>query len=149
MVTSFRLQINSPIEFRYIQLKISLKEEIKMSEEDNRLAKLLDRIHQVESRIQQLEAKKNNPIERIKQDLIKQKIYSGRFIKVQSDYYDLTLEDRAKLLHGNTNQLCKSIIFENTSCSHDNCNDPTDSKYYCVIIQYVGKHILSIFSLHS
>ena len=36
-------------------------------------------------------------------------------------------------------QLCKSIVFENTVASHDNCDDPTNSRYYCVIVQYTGR----------
>ena len=36
-------------------------------------------------------------------------------------------------------QLCKSIVLVNTACKHDDTHDPTDSKYYCVLIQYNQK----------
>lgn len=103
---------------------------------------LLKRLESAEKRLQTLEGQSNkddNPVERVKQDLLRRGVYSSRFFKVPSNYYDLGLEERAKLLNGNANQLCKSIIFENTASDVADCNDPTNSKYYCVIIQYVGK----------
>lgn len=111
-----------------------------MSDTDNqRLSALLARIVDVEARISKLEAKRDDPITRVKAALLKKSIYSGKFVTVQSGYYDLTLDQRAELLKCTVPQLCKSIIFENTM------HDPTvvdlhnNSKYYCVITQYTGK----------
>ncbi|PKY52837.1 hypothetical protein RhiirA4_497580 [Rhizophagus irregularis] len=63
----------------------------------------------------------------------------SRFYHVESDYYNWDLQRRAfRLISPSINHLCKSVIFENTRSSHDSIDDPLNSKYYCVIIQYVG-----------
>lgn len=36
-------------------------------------------------------------------------------------------------------QLCKTIVFENLACTREDCADPRNSKYYCVIVQYEAK----------
>ncbi|KAI9141526.1 hypothetical protein BKA69DRAFT_1124838 [Paraphysoderma sedebokerense] len=87
---------------------------------------------------------------------------SARFFHVESDYYDWPLQKRAFRLRAPSQaHLCKSIIFENTRCTNDNSDgipyynyqhmfsptlnlnainvDPSNSKYYCVITQYVAK----------
>ncbi|CAG8535915.1 31534_t:CDS:2 [Racocetra persica] len=43
-----------------------------------------------------------------------------------------------RLVAPSIDHLCKSVIFENTRCIHDNIDDPLNSKYYCVIDQYIG-----------
>ncbi|TPX40375.1 proline---tRNA ligase [Synchytrium endobioticum] len=61
----------------------------------------------------------------------------ARFYHVESDYYDWTLQRRMlRLVAPSTAHLCKSVIMENT---HFTQTDPTNSKYYCVIVQYVSK----------
>ena len=109
-----------------------------MSEQE---ALLWKRIEAAEARLQKLEEarKQIDPVDRVKMDLLQRGVYTASFITVQSDYYDLTLEQRAALLHGQVPQLCKSIVFENTACDHFDTSDPTNSRYYCVIIQYIGK----------
>ncbi|CAG8545754.1 6726_t:CDS:2 [Scutellospora calospora] len=63
----------------------------------------------------------------------------SRFYKVESDYYEWELQRRAfRLVAPSIDHLCKSVIFENTRCIHDNIDDPLNSKYYCVIVQYIG-----------
>ncbi|CAG8533063.1 2167_t:CDS:2, partial [Gigaspora rosea] len=63
----------------------------------------------------------------------------SRFYEVESDYYEWELQRRAfRLVAPSIDHLCKSVIFENTRCIHDNIDDPLNSKYYCVIVQYVG-----------
>lgn len=32
--------------------------------------------------------------------------------------------------------LCKSIIVENTACTNEGVEDPLNSRYYCVVVQY-------------
>ena len=77
---------------------------------------------------------------RVKASLLKKCCYVYRFYHVPSNYYNLTLLQRRDLLGANDlNQLCKSIIFENTACSHNNVNDPTDSRFYAVIVQYASR----------
>jgi prolyl-tRNA editing enzyme YbaK/EbsC (Cys-tRNA(Pro) deacylase) len=34
--------------------------------------------------------------------------------------------------------LCKTVVFENTHCSVNDTSDPYNSRYYCVITQYVA-----------
>src|SRR3546814_2670861 len=36
-------------------------------------------------------------------------------------------------------QLCKTIVFENLACTRDDCEDPKNSKFYCVVVQYEAK----------
>lgn len=111
-----------------------------MSDPDSqRLVTLMARIVDVEARISKLEAKRDDPITRVKNALLKKNIYSGKFVTVQSGYYDLTLEQRAELLRCTVPQLCKSIIFENTMHDASVVDPINNSKYYCVITQYNGK----------
>ncbi|CAG8481275.1 10278_t:CDS:2 [Paraglomus brasilianum] len=63
----------------------------------------------------------------------------SRLYHVESDYYEWELQQRAFRLRAPSKaHLCKSIIFENTRCPHESIDDPLNSKYYCVIVQYVG-----------
>ncbi|KAJ3331133.1 hypothetical protein HDU76_003999 [Blyttiomyces sp. JEL0837] len=65
-----------------------------------------------------------------------------RFYHVESDYYDWTLEKRMmRLLAPSTAHLCKTLIFENSRHlqTGDMLAEPTNSKYYAVIVQYIGK----------
>ncbi|CAG8439977.1 11927_t:CDS:2 [Ambispora leptoticha] len=62
-----------------------------------------------------------------------------RFYQVESDYYEWELQRRAfRLLAPSKKHLCKSVIFENTHSTHDSIDDPNNSRYYCVIIQYIA-----------
>ncbi|KAG2171461.1 hypothetical protein INT43_009122 [Umbelopsis isabellina] len=61
-----------------------------------------------------------------------------RYFKVEPDYYDWSLERRAYTLRTSVASLCKSVVFENTRCEHNNFTDPLNSKYYCVITQYIA-----------
>lgn len=102
---------------------------------------IFKRIEAAEERLKKLEDARRNvdPVDRVQADLLNCGVYTARFLTVPSNYYDLTLEQRAELLHGEVPQLCKSIIFENTACDHFDTSDVTNSRYYCVIVQYVGK----------
>jgi hypothetical protein len=117
------------------------------TEEDSRIISLLTRVQNAEARLEvvaeKLERKK--VIDRVSRDLLQKGVYSYRFVRVPTHYYDLTLQERAVLLSGNVPQLCKSIVFENTVCDHNDVKDITNSRYYCVIIQYLGKYFLCFF----
>ena len=108
-----------------------------------KMNKLLHRIDLLEKRIEVLESKNQDSVstslKRVKDDLLKKNIYSASFIKVVGNYYEESLEYRASLLKCATNQLCKSIILENTSCDHENISDVSNSRFYCVILQYESK----------
>lgn len=108
---------------------------------------LLKRISAAEERVALLEQSVNDPVKRVRRDLLAKNVYAFNFYTVPSHYYDLTLEQRAELLQCNVPQLCKSIIFENTMCDHNNIDDITDSKYYCVVIQYTSKWLIIFVAL--
>ena len=106
---------------------------------------LLKRITLAENRLSAIE---NNivgsPVDRVKKDLLAKKVYSSTFIKVADGYYNRTLSERAKILMCSTQQLCKSIIFENTAWvkeSDDQIGDVTNSRFYLVLVQYSGLYI--------
>lgn len=78
-------------------------------------------------------------VRRVREECARLSLYSARFAKVPANYYDLSLEERRKLLDAPTiHHLCKSMIMENTACRHNDLN-PENSKYYCVIVQYTQK----------
>jgi len=123
---------------------------------EKRFEILLQRICAAENKLTQLIETKNNnqrndssshfettttteQIKRVKQDLLKRNVFTCRFVKVVGDYYERPLEFRASLLTCQTSQLCKSIVFENTACDHDNIDDRTNSRFYCVIVQYEAR----------
>jgi prolyl-tRNA editing enzyme YbaK/EbsC (Cys-tRNA(Pro) deacylase) len=95
----------------------------------------------IEKRIDDLTQLDNSQgtVQRVKNDLRNKKIYTYRIYKVPENYYNETLEYRANLLKCNINQLCKTIVVENIACSHNNITDICDSRYYCIIIQYIHK----------
>jgi hypothetical protein len=95
-------------------------------------------IEAIEKRIADLE-EKYGPVERVRADLKSKDVFSYSMIRVPADYYDKPIEYRADLLKSSTSQLCKSIVLMNTACQHENVDDPTYSKYYCVLIQYDQK----------
>ncbi|KAG9299597.1 hypothetical protein G9A89_020768 [Geosiphon pyriformis] len=62
----------------------------------------------------------------------------ARFYHVEPDYYEWELQRRAfRLVAPSIKHLCKCVIFENTRYIQNNTEDPTNSKYYCVIVQYI------------
>ncbi|KAI8810270.1 YbaK/aminoacyl-tRNA synthetase-associated domain-containing protein [Cladochytrium replicatum] len=73
--------------------------------------------------------------------ICKQLGLTSRFYEVESDYYDWPLQKRAfRLLAPSKAHLCKTVVFENTRHNPtSSLLDPTNSKYYCVIVQYVSK----------
>ena len=127
-----------------------------------RLLALYKRIKVAEDKLTIIEEESTvlDPIYKIQQELMRYNIYTARFHNVSSNYYELTLEQRALLLNCAVPQLCKSIIFENTAYTDDyitiqSDNSGTigseerdnrfllDSKYYCVITQYICKYIFT------
>ena len=92
---------------------------------DLSLATLVEKIRLVEDRIKRLESDHSgcpnsqstalnndnsgddDSVARVKSDLVNRQIFSSRFIRVPSDYYERTLQERAALLNCQTYQLCK------------------------------------------
>jgi len=103
---------------------------------------LFSRIAAVEQRLAQIEMAK--AITKVKSDLGMRGVMNNEFCIVPDDYYEKTVEERAKLLQASTlDQLCKTIVFENmsfkdTKSSHA-YNDITNTRYLCVIVQYSAK----------
>lgn len=57
-----------------------------------------------------------------------------------SDYYSWRLSQRRDVLNApSVHHLCKSIVMCNTKCSHENYDDPTNSKYYLIVVQYTAR----------
>ena len=104
---------------------------------------LSKRLVLAEERLMKLEAIMNDPVERIKRDLGRRKVFSGTLIQVPTDYYDRPLQERALCLQCSVPQMTKSIIFENTSWVKDEVecskNDKTNAQYYLVVVQYQAK----------
>jgi len=69
------------------------------------------------------------------------KCRSWRMQIVPTDFYRRDLEYRAKhiLSASSPNLLCKSLLMRNTKCIRDDCNDPRNSKFYVVVLQYTEK----------
>ena len=106
---------------------------------EKRIQAVDERVKSLEANLSSPEKSIQSPQDRIKTDLLNKNIYSYRLVKVAENYYNESLEYRANLLKCRTSQLCKSIVFENTACEHTNIDDPTYSRFYCIIVQYEGK----------
>lgn len=131
----------------------SVRYRIVMSTLENRLASLLHRIEAAEHWLLKLEGKNTNgtqqndsdtlgdseQVAKVKNDLLRRNVFTCRFVRVVGDYYERPLDFRASLLSCHTSQLCKSIVFENTACDHENIDDRTNSRYYCIIVQYEAR----------
>jgi prolyl-tRNA editing enzyme YbaK/EbsC (Cys-tRNA(Pro) deacylase) len=104
-----------------------------------RVEKLIERLRAAEKRLQALEEKANDEIARVKADLAAKKVYAYKLVTVPDNYYDRSMEERAGILGCSVPQMCKSIVFENTAATHDSMEDMTNSRYYCVIVQYAAK----------
>jgi len=62
---------------------------------------------------------------------------SARFLPVESDYYQLELEERVKRVGaGSTDELVKSLIMENTKIGADSASDPRRVRRVLVMVQY-------------
>ena len=96
-------------------------------------------IRKLEERIKALESLLNDPVTRVKLNLLSLCTTKASFLTVQPDYYNLSLSARAEILKCNESQLCKSIIFENVATDEDILDDISGRKYYCVIVQYNAK----------
>ncbi|KAI8874647.1 hypothetical protein K501DRAFT_204284, partial [Backusella circina FSU 941] len=61
-------------------------------------------------------------------------LYKCQIIPVEPDYYDWELQQRAFRVGAPSRaHMCKSVILENTRCTHNEISDPLYSRYYCYI----------------
>ncbi|KAK1942193.1 hypothetical protein P3T76_006515 [Phytophthora citrophthora] len=105
-----------------------------MEEVTARLAAARERLDALERSLDDLEG-----VTRVKQHLKREKLASAALKTAPSDYYSWTLAQRAKLLGCTVPHLCKSIIVENVACINSSVEDPLNSRYYCVVLQYNAK----------
>ena len=103
------------------------------------MAALHTRIAAAEARVSTLEDRINDPVERVKRDLARRKVYSSTFVQVAANYYERPLAERALYLKCTVPQMCKSIIFENNAWVEDVKGDRTNAQYYLVVVQYQAK----------
>ena len=97
--------------------------------------RFLDRLHRLEEK-----AHEDCSVRRVVDDLLGKGVSSAKLVWTPTIYYDeWNLVERAKFLDCTVPQLTKSIIVENTACSNDDCSDTLNSRYYCVVIQYITK----------
>lgn len=106
---------------------------------EDRINSLQARLDSLSSRMKALEEQPHHAVARVQNATDCAGIATAIFKKTPADYYDKSLESRANLLGCHPRHLCKTIVFENVSCEHSSCKDITDSKYYCVIVQYCAR----------
>lgn len=100
---------------------------------------LLNGIDALDTKVKALEESEEVTVARVKISLLHKNIYAATLRKVPTDYYDWNLMKRAEFLGCDPAHLCKTIIFKNTMCEHNNCDNIFDSKYVCVVVQYCAK----------
>ena len=67
-------------------------------------------------------------------------LHSVRLCAVPSHYYSLALHERAALVSApSIDHMCKTVVFENTKSTVENCEDPFHSRFYAVIVQYTSE----------
>ncbi|KAI8476137.1 MAG: YbaK/prolyl-tRNA synthetase-like protein [Monoraphidium minutum] len=79
---------------------------------------------------------------RLARELAEKGVPGFRFVRVPPDYYERPLAWRQGVLGAaSVHHLCKSIIMENTRAhpSVKGWEDPHNSKYYCVVVQYTAR----------
>jgi len=81
------------------------------------------------------------------------------WIRVPSNYYDEDLEFRSRCVQApSVAHMCKTLVMENTKCTETSCDDPNNSRWYLVVVQYTARlsqqklekylHALNTVSLH-
>jgi len=82
----------------------------------------------------------DDSMRRVRGDVEEKLITSAQFKWVPTNYYDLSLAERAKALGAQTTaQLCKCLLYENKKYTKDNDktkDDPTNPRFVMVMVQY-------------
>mmetsp|Transcript_1051 Transcript_1051/g.2382 ORF Transcript_1051/g.2382 Transcript_1051/m.2382 type:complete len:249 (+) Transcript_1051:107-853(+) len=130
---------------------------------DSSLPALQSRIETLENQLWSDDQKSDNEqnqqmvitpaMRRVRRHVQSSHCYSSQWKHCPPNYYSLELEQRKQILGAHSiSQLCKACLFENKNYvpnedSNDNSNskalatnmknDPTNSKYYLIIVQYV------------
>ena len=95
------------------------------------------RLIAVEKRLHLLEI--DTETEKVTADLLRQGVSAFKFYNTEANYYDTSLAARADYLGAKVHQLCKTVLLSNTTKQDESTADVTDSKYYCVVVQYQAK----------
>jgi len=82
----------------------------------------------------------SDPIERVKADLRYRHIYGYRLVSVPSNYYNCSLDQRSNMLCCHKEQLCKSIVMENTSYIPPTNSGNTNTNEDFDIVLYYNIH---------
>eukprot|EP00903_Cladosiphon_okamuranus_P013290 g12389.t1 len=90
----------------------------------------------IERRLRGEPADLTDPIERVKEHSLRVGAASVRYKWVPPNYYETPLEERARELDAEQEQLCKTMIMENKSFDE---NDPTMERFYLVVVQYAAR----------
>eukprot|EP00727_Mastigamoeba_balamuthi_P005241 m51a1_g14715 putative rho guanine nucleotide exchange (274) ;mRNA; r:169313-170266 len=79
-------------------------------------------------------------LQRVKKAARETGLSTAQFVMVPKDYYEWDLERRRERIGAiSTEMLCKSLILENTACTRPDCSDRNNSRFYCIIVQYVAQ----------
>lgn len=97
-----------------------------------------NKIAELERRILRLEARRTEAARRALRDLRESAASSWRFRWVPKDYYDMSMEERSRLLACNVRQMCKSVLLENKNWKGDNEFARENAHHYLVVVQYAA-----------
>ena len=116
---------------------------IKIKSNDDLLISLIARVEKLEANYvvtpndKVLSSNEMSSIIRAKHAVQASKCYSAIWKWVPSNYYSLSLQERAKILGTQDKmQLCKALLFENRSIDKSSNFDRNNSQFYLVIVQY-------------
>ena len=104
-----------------------------MSEAESKVLEFEKRLNDVESH----GAFKS--VDRVKTHVNYSVKHGAKWKWVPEDYYERSMLERSNILGCEMNQMCKSLIMENTACGHSDISDRTNSRYYCIVVQYTAK----------
>ncbi|KAL3788346.1 hypothetical protein ACHAW5_001232 [Stephanodiscus triporus] len=77
-------------------------------------------------------------LRRAKRHVQESRCHSSTWRLCPPDYYAFDLEERMRILGAHsTSQLCKACLFENRNFVQGRGADPTNSRYYLIVVQYV------------
>lgn len=106
----------------------------------DRMSEIEAKVTEIERRLSNIEGEDNfSPINRVKTHVNSSIANGVKWKWVPGDYYEQSMVERSNILGCEMNQMCKSLVMENTACMHSEINDRTNSRYYCIVVQYTAK----------
>ena len=101
---------------------------------------VIAKLEQLESRLDAAENQLN--VNRVRRSLQEKQVLTFTMKKVPTEYYSLSLAERAKILQAaSVSQLCKTIVLENTLWEDDGSKalDLSNARYVALVLQYEAK----------